>query len=284
MYLPGGGLVRLQELIASLSDSEARVAKYILDNPGEFVGLTLQEVSRRSGGSPAAVVRLWKSLGFEGFNDLKFRVASDIQSRGAGGYTELKRGGSFGDILHSVQESHVVSIENTFRLLKEYDVQEVADALVKAGKTLAFGGGASGVIALDFAQKLLRIGLPVHCPADFHTAAVTAAHLGRDDVMVAVSYSGRTTDLVEVAKIAAANGARVVAITRFGDTPISRAASICLHISSVEPEIRLAATASRISALAVIDALFIYLANQHYESVYEALELTRGAVRTHKLG
>lgn len=283
MYLAGGGLVRLRELVATLSDSEVRIAQYVLCNPEAFVGLTVQEVAQRSGGSPAAVVRLWKSLGFKGFADFKLRVASDIQNRRGEGYVELRKDGSFNAILHSVRDSHVTSVEDTFRLLREADVQAIVTALSKAGKTLVFGVGASGLVALDLAQKLLRIGVTVYYPADFHTAAIIAAQLGPNDVMVAVSHSGRTADTVEVAQIAVANQSFLVGITKFGDTPLRRIASACLDISAVEPDVRLAATASRIAALAAIDALFIYLANQRIESVYEVLDATRGVVQSHKL-
>ncbi|MCL6446045.1 MAG: MurR/RpiR family transcriptional regulator [Alicyclobacillus sp.] len=284
MYMPGGGLVRLRESVAELAESEAKIAEFILEHPAEFVNLTVQELAQRSGGSPAAVVRLWKSLGFDGYHDFKLRVASDLQSRVLDDYVELTAGSSFGTILHSIEDSHIQSIQNTLRLLKESDVQEAAQMLMQAKRTLTFGVGASGVVAGDFAQKLLRVGFPVHAATDFHTAAVVAAQLEPGDVLVAVSYSGQTSDVYEVAEIAHRNGVNVIAITRFGETPLSRIATLRLYISAVEPQVRVAATASRSSALVIIDTLFVYLANQHHNQVYDALEVTRNVVKSHKLG
>jgi RpiR family carbohydrate utilization transcriptional regulator len=283
MYVPGGGLVRLRESLGSLAESEARIAEYILQHPTEFIQMTVQELAQKSGSSPAAAVRLWKSLGFDGYQDFKLRVASDIQSRVHEQYTELQIGNSFGSILQSVEESHIQSIQNTLRLLKESDLREASTALMGAKRTLTFGVGASSVVANDFAQKLLRIGFPVQSTSDFHTAAVIAAQMCPGDVLVAVSDSGKTSDVYEVAQAAQAGGAHIIAITRFGDTPLSQIANTRLYVSAVEPKLRVAATASRISALAVIDTLFIYLANQYHDEIYTTLEATREAVNSHRL-
>jgi RpiR family carbohydrate utilization transcriptional regulator len=282
MYMPGGGLVRLRESINELSESEAKIGNYILQHPAEFVNLTVKDLAERSGSSPAAVVRLWKSLGFDSYQDFKLRVAGDLQSRLNDQYTELKFGSSLGDILRSVEDSNVQSIHNTLRLLKESDIQDAVSALRNAKRTLTFGVGASAIVAEDFAQKLLRIGFPVYSASDFHQAAVIAAQLEPQDVLVAISYSGTTSEVYEVADIARRNNATIIAITRFSDSPLSRIATVRLYVSAVEPQIRVAATASRVAALVIIDALFIYLASQD-EEIYESLEATRRVVQSHKL-
>ncbi|WP_198851931.1 MurR/RpiR family transcriptional regulator [Alicyclobacillus sp. SO9] len=283
MYMPGGGLVRLQESLNSLPESEAKVARFILERPGDFVNMTVQDVSEQSGGSPAAVVRLWKSLGFNGYYEFKLRVASDLQSQSTTKYIELSSDSSFGNILQSIEESAVHSIQNTLRLLSEADVEATASALSRAQRTLVMGVGASGVVADDITQKLIRIGLPVSTAHDFHQGAMLAAQLRTSDVLLVVSYSGATSDVIEVAEVAKGTGATVIALTRFGGTPLSRLADICLHISAIEPQVRVAATASRISALVIVDTVFIYLANMEKDKIYATLEATRNVTARHKI-
>lgn len=283
VYIPGGGLVRLEESISSLPDSEAKIAKFILEHPTQFINTTVNELAQLSGGSPAAVVRLWKSLGFDGYHDFKLRVASDLQSTPETKYVELSEDSSYGTILHSIEESTIRSIQNTLRLLKESDIKAAAEALYKAKRTITMGVGASEVVSADIAQKLMRIGFTVNSAHDFHQAAMLAAHLLPKDVFLAVSDSGATSDVFEVAEIAKENGATVIAITRFGETPLSRLADINLYTSAVEPQIRVAATASRVCALIIIDTLFVYLANRYKESVYTSLETTRSVIQSHKL-
>lgn len=283
MYLLGGGLVRLRECLSDLAESEARVAAFILNEPGHFPHLTVQDLAKQSNSSQAAVVRLWKSLGFDGYRDFQLRVASDLQSGTDNPYVELQSGNTFSQIVDSVHKSSAQSIQNTLKLLKESDVQQAVRSLVEAKRILTFGVGASGTVASDFSQKLLRIGFPVYIAQDFHTAATLAAQLEENDVLVAVSYSGQTSDVYEVTEIAVRNGAHTIAITRYADTPLHKLASLCLHISAMEPQTRVAATASRISALAIIDTLFLYLANSYPNRVYPFLEATRSVVKSHRM-
>ncbi|GMA65014.1 MurR/RpiR family transcriptional regulator [Alicyclobacillus fastidiosus] len=280
--VPSGGLIRLREALPRLSDSEARIAEFIIQNPSEFVHLTIQELASRSQSSPAAAVRLWKSLGFTGYQEFKIRVASDVQSNVAEEYSELKVGSSFASVLRSVEERHLQSIQNTLRLLDESAVAEAVRVIHRASKVMAYGIGASGVVAEDLAQKLTRIGFPVYEAADFHKAAVLASHLNDQDVLVLLSHSGATSEVVEVAEIAKRKGAHLIAVTCFGDTPLSRIVDTKLYVSAVEPEVRLGATTSRMAALTVIDVLLVSLANQFREEIYEALEVTRNVVKSHK--
>ncbi len=283
MNLPGGGLIRLHESQSSLADSEARIAAYVLEHPREFVNLTVHDLSERSGSSPAAVVRLWKSLGFDGYRDFQLRVASDLQSETNFRYTEITADHSFAALLHSVQEASINSIQGTLSLLKETDVHAMAVQLSKAARILTFGAGASAEVANDLALKLLRIGFPVYWAPDFHTSATAAAQLKPGDVCVAVSYSGQTSEVCEVAEICRQRNADVFSITRFGDTALSKLSSLCLYVSSAEPEPRIAATASRTAALIVVDTLFLYLANLAGDTLVTALESTRSAVGGHRL-
>ncbi|MCL6454314.1 MAG: MurR/RpiR family transcriptional regulator [Alicyclobacillus sp.] len=283
MAIPGGGLVRLRESLEGLSDSERRIAEFILQNPSEFVNMTIQEVAAHGGSSTAAVVRLWKTLQFAGFHDLKLRVAGDIPyNAGNDDYSELKLGSGYGSILQAIEETHVQSIQNTLRLLDEAAIQTSALRIVEAERVMAFGVGASCVVAEDIAQKLTRVGFPVYETSDFHKAAVFAAQLRKDDVLILVSHSGTTSDVLEIGQIAKRQGAHLIAVTRFGDTPLTRMCDTKLFESAVEPPRRVAATSSRIAALTVIDLLFVYLANQYHEQIHDALDVTLDVVKGHK--
>lgn len=281
--MSGGGLLRLQECLPDLAESEAKVAEFILREPGTFVNLTISQLAKESGSSQAAAVRLWKSLGFAGYRDFQMRVAGDLHAGVADGYEELRSGGSFATILDSVLSTTVESIQGTLSLLKEGEMDRAVESIVEARRIVTFGVGASGVVAADFAQKLMRTGFPVFLAQDFHAAAVLAAQLEPGDLLVAVSYSGSTSDICEVAGIAATRRARILAITRYADTPLQRIAAIRLNVNAKEPEMRVAATASRLSGLVVIDALFLYLANCYPQRVYPFLEATRGVVQGHRL-
>ncbi len=73
-----GGLAIIQSMKHKLPPSERKLADYILAHPHKAIESTVNEISALANSSDAAVIRLCKSLGLKGFQDLKMRVAGDL--------------------------------------------------------------------------------------------------------------------------------------------------------------------------------------------------------------
>ena len=54
-----------------LTNSESKIAKYVLDNFNETLNYNVSELADKAGVSDASVVRFCKSLGYKGFQDFK---------------------------------------------------------------------------------------------------------------------------------------------------------------------------------------------------------------------
>ncbi len=88
--MAAGGLEIIQNMLHRLPQSERKLAEYILKNPHEVVNGTIQEVSSSAKTSGAAAIRLCKSLGLKGFQDLKMRVAGDLMKPSDQGYRDIE--------------------------------------------------------------------------------------------------------------------------------------------------------------------------------------------------
>ena len=108
------------------------------------------------------------------------------------------------------------------------------------------------------------------------TSAVTVS---KKDVVVGVSYSGETKEVLNAVKIAKENGAKIIGISKYGQTTLSKFTDIMLSVSSTENEIRSGATASRITQLNVIDILYIGVAMRSYDESVKLLDKTRQTIR-----
>ena len=64
-------LICMREMYESLSSSEKNVAKGLLEDPALVVRYNIRELASRLYVSPATIVRLSKSLGFDGYRELK---------------------------------------------------------------------------------------------------------------------------------------------------------------------------------------------------------------------
>ena len=135
-----------------------------------------------------------------------------------------------------------------------------------------YGVGASGLVAQDLAQKLLRIGLIAHAHSDPHLAVTNAVQLRAGDVAIAITHSGSTGDVIEPLRVAFERGATTVAITGRPDGAVAQYADHILTTSTArESELRPAAMSSRTSQLLVVDCLFVGVAQRTYDTAGPAL-------------
>ncbi|TXK83768.1 MurR/RpiR family transcriptional regulator [Paenibacillus sp. N3.4] len=279
-----GGLVSIEAAMASLSPMERKVATYILEHPQEVVSLSVQKLAEFANVSEATIVRLSRSLHCKGFQELKMRIAGDLSqsSLPTETYQEIHTDGSIGDLIKSVTNNNIVSIQDTLTVLSPESVEKAIATLSSARKIGVFGVGASGVIAEDFKQKLTRINRWCEIGTGFDAQATIAANLLPGDVVFGISYTGQTEDMIRSLGVAKKNGASVITLTRFGSNPVSDLADIQLFISTLEKSIRSGAMASRIAQLNVIDILYVGIAGSHYEESVKSLEMTRQAVKVGK--
>lgn len=137
----------------------------------------------------------------------------------------------------------------------------IARKLDKEGKVIVTGIGKSGKIAKKIAATLSSVGnLAVY----LHPSEGLHGDLGllhSKDVVIAISYSGDTAEIVELLPSIKARGIPIVAITGRKDSILAREAN-CILDAYVEREAcasTLAPTSSTTLALALGDALAIWL-------------------------
>jgi DNA-binding MurR/RpiR family transcriptional regulator len=279
-----GGLVRLREVIDQVNPSERKVAAYILEHPQEMIGQSVAQLAANSGASQAAIVRLCKSLGVKSYQELKLKVAGDLQEQkngesSAAGYSDIQPNDSIESIIQNVSNNNIQSIRDTVKIVDAAAVERAVAALNEAKRIFFFGVGASNLIAMDAQQKFLRINKTSLSFPDPHVQLTSAVTMTPEDAAVGISYSGETSEILRALSIAKEHGSTTISITKYGDNSVSRTADIPLFTSSTETEIRSGAMASRISQLNVIDILYIGVASRNYDRAVTYLEESRRAIR-----
>lgn len=279
-----GGLTIIRDMIDSLTPSEQKVADYILREPDTAVVSTVADIAKHSGTSEAAVIRLCKSLEFKGFHELKLRIAGDLNKVEIEEYRDFSSNDSVKDIISKVSSNNIQAIRETIEVLNEEEMVKAVNHIEQADRIIIYGVGASSIIAQDFQQKFSRIGKNCITFTDFHLIAVTAVNAGPKDVIIGVSYSGETQEVIEVLELARRNKATTISLTKYGKSPLTEQADIRLYTpASIESSFRSAATSSRITQLNVVDILFISVASRMYDKTVEYLTRTRQAVEARKI-
>lgn len=133
-----------------------------------------------------------------------------------------------------------------------------------AGRVVLSGMGKSGIIARKLAATLSSTGTAAYF---LHPAEAIHGDLGvvrHDDVVIALSHSGETEELVRLVESIRRTGARLIAITGEDGSTLAQTADISLscHVSEEACPLNLAPTASTTAALALGDALAMALSQR----------------------
>lgn len=274
-----GGLVMLAEMLPKLPPSERKIASYIIENPQEAINLTAIELGKRSSTSGAAVIRLCKSLDLKGFQDLKFRIAGDLQKNNDEGFRDIEPNEPLLSVVDKMTNNSIQTIRETAELLNSAELEKAINLLSNARKIHFIGVGASGIIAKDAQQKFLRINKTAYAFTDMHMAATLVANGTEEDVVVGISFSGETVEVARVLELAKKKNIHTISLTKYGSSNVSQFADIRLYSSATrEPTFRSGATSSRIGQLQVIDILFLCVASLNYKETVERLDATREAI------
>jgi arabinose-5-phosphate isomerase len=129
------------------------------------------------------------------------------------------------------------------------------------GRVILTGMGKSGIICRKIAATLTSIGTP---SIFLHPAEAVHGDLGviqRDDVVLALSYSGETDEILRLLETIRRLGAALVVITGTPSSTLAQAADVALDCSVAEEAcpLNLVPTASTTAALAIGDALAMTL-------------------------
>ncbi|MFC6081719.1 MurR/RpiR family transcriptional regulator [Sphaerisporangium aureirubrum] len=282
---PENLVARVRAVLPSLTPSARIIGQMILDDPATVAGSTITELSATSTVSEATIVRTARVLGFSGYAQLRLALAAAAAAAAATrqGPDRLVPGDlapddPLCDVIAKVTRAEAQAIEDTAAQLTPERLGEVVDAVTAARRVDVYGVAASGLVATDMAQKLMRIGLSSHAFTDAHLALTSAVLLRPGDVAVGVSRTGETPDVLEPMRRAHRTGATTVAIT---NNPRSALAELCTYVlisAGRETAFRPGALASRISQLLLVDYVFVGVAQRTSELSNEALRVTRDAV------
>lgn len=254
-----------------LTASEKKIADYVTLRRQESQFMSISEMAQATGVAEATVSRFCRRLGYKGYNEFKLAVANStaaIQSGGGNPLSgEVLPEDSVEDMCQKICTADVEAVRQTLELVRPEQIIKAADLLVKARWVLCMGQGGSMLLAQE-AAHLFATAMPnVYAVADSHTQAIRTALLTKKDVLFYFSYSGATKDLLDIMKIAKAQGVKCILITRYPNSPGAVMADVVLECGSNEGPLQLGSVAARMAQLYLVDVLFSEVTRRDMEGI-----------------
>ena len=249
-------LLQIESKKNNFTKTEKKIAEYILSDYSKVVYMSITELSDTLKVSEGTIVRFCQKMGFSGFHPFKISLA--VTQRTITDTDDLfaVNNGDMRALKNYVAKRNIEIIENTNQFISETELAMCVDDIKKADRILISGMGASGNTAGDFFYKLIRLGLNCQRTIDAHMQAMLASQLHKGNVLIAISQSGSTLEIVDIAQQAKIQGAKVIAITGYERSPLTKFSDRVLLTPTKETPFESGAIRAKIAQLFVIELLF----------------------------
>lgn len=243
-----------------LSKAEAKLADEILAAPDEAVNMPTAELARRAGVSDPMVSRFCRSLGCNSFPEFKVQLATALAHRAS----FISESVSKGDSAHTVIEKRINANQAALEYLRSHLDVHTVDAAVKAmsqaRQIIIAGMGGAAAIAQDAQHKLFRLGIPTVAYDDHLMMRMAAAGANPKDCFLVFSVTGRTSAMIEIAKLVKQSQATLIVITN-PESPLAELADITITSGDeLEDTTIYVPMTTRIMILTIIDIIATALA------------------------
>lgn len=263
------------------SKSDNKLIHYFLSNGLKACSSSISEISRDCDISHATVTRFARKFGFETLKDFKISLAQDLGAQDSDSHTKrtainLKE--SCEATAQKLLQLNQTLLSQTAVEIGFGSVTKMVKEMVSARHVFFFGIGSSGFLARDAARKIARIGIDARCYTDSHEIMTHSAMITSNDLVIYISNSGKTGELVRSAAICSKRGAMICAITAETASPLYSFTDITVLHAVHDYDLAHGYADSRLSVFFIIDLIYIELIKALGEKAIKVKQETQDAI------
>ncbi len=270
----------LREKQDTLTKSGTIIADYLTRHAEEAQFLSISSLAKECNMAEATIYRFCKQLGFEGYNEMKIALAqANVTPTPFSSYS-LDSAINTPSLCDNVYASFMAAINSTISVLDSDAIDEAALLLQRATSVYCLGQGGSMVLANDIWIRFATISNKFRNCGDSHTQLIAASLMGAGDVILFVSYSGATHDMMQTLTVARKAGAKIILITHYPDAPGAALADVVLVCGGMETPLDCGSIPVKVAALFVAETLVMRYSLDNRELTKIAKDKTSLAMAT----
>lgn len=274
-------LKQLEEPNFKATKSDKVLIKYIKENIEDVFYKSISQIAKESGIGEATITRFSKKMGYSGLQDFKVTLAREIS--GLKNRKIINRSIENDEgVMESARKlfnSNIRILENTFNIIDGNDIEKATDMIINAKKVFFIGIGYSGMTAEDSNYKFSRIGFNCMSLDSSHNMIMMASLMDEDDVIVAISHSGETDEIIKTVNIAKANGASVISVTEDKSSRLRDVSDVNLGYFSGESILETGSISSKLAQFFIIDLVYTQVVKEKSAEVVERKIKTTDAIK-----
>lgn len=255
-------LQQLQAKAYRLRGVELKLATLILQDPKAFTGYSMAEVAALAGVSQGSIVNFSKTFADGGFPKLKLRIAAALANYQPQPFSRIETNDGVAEVLRKRSDDVGTAFSNTLRLNPGEALERIADRILNARKVEIYGIYRSAVSATGLYYHLLELGIPAAFVSDTLSCSVSASMLEEHDLIIAISSTGQTKEILDAVKIARQRQVPVIGLTSHPDSALARLSDDLLIAGPSGNALSGHATEIMLSNLLLIDGICSYLSGK----------------------
>ncbi len=263
-------LERIHAAYYQLTSTERKVADLVLAQPSQVQFMSITQLADECGTAEATVTRFCRRLNLKGFNAFKIELARHSAS------TSVKPKDREPNSLvnRSLEVGRLASdaVYQTIELVEPKQVLRAVELIESAQHVVCIGSGGSMIMAAECAHLFSTVTGKFQTMLDSHLQMSAVATMGHGDVVMLFSYSGATTNGLQVLELAKARGISTILVTRFHKSPAAKLADVVLRCGSNESPFQFGSVPARIAQLVVLDVLFQEYFHRNRETCQETIQ------------
>ncbi len=276
-------LGRIRARYNTFSSSQRQVADHVLAHADSVMMSSLSDFAKACGVSEPTIMRFLRKLDCDSYQVFRVGIAQELAHGSAENiYEEVSEEDSQAVIRDKVIHHTVRSLEDAREIIDAGELERLVGMIRGARRTLVIGIGASAAIAFDCYHKLVRLGIHALQENDPHMINILTSGLGPHDLLIAITHSGESREILDAVSIAKGRQCPVAAVTSYPSSSAARAADCLLLSSSLETRYRSDALTSRIIQMTITDMLYTTLALRLGDSAQLQVDRSRVAVAKNK--
>lgn len=269
-------LIKIKERWDEFTPSDKKIGEYIIDNPEQIVNYNTLQLAEIIKTSQSAIIRFIKKIGYKGYIDFKIDVAKSLEEKNEFLLDEvISKNESIENIISKSKNNVLATVEKTYALINTESINRAIADINKANNIYLAGVGSSGLICEDFSYKLQRSGKKVFYQVDAHTNLALVSNIDKDDLLIAISYSGLTKEILIASEYAKKVGAKVISISKTQNSALANNSNELLLIPEIEREMRYGAISSRLSSQIITDILYYGYVAANTDKVNENMRTSK---------
>lgn len=244
--------VAIEQHKENYTKTERKLYDYIVENMETVMIDSITELAEKCAVGEATVLRFCRKIGYKGYQDFKLAIAMEKNVQ-----PTINEGESH--YITGIYADLQKSLEDTLHLMAHDHLKIALDWIRQYDEIVLIGVGHSGITALDFQSRLLRVGIKSEALTDSHFQVMRASLATEKTLFIALSISGSTKDIVDAVVNAKKYGAKVIAITGYSKSPLSKHADLVLLTNGKGGPLDGGSMVGKMSQLFMVEALCVGL-------------------------